>query len=68
VLDQFGRNLTAGAREGKLDPVIGREKEIERVMQVLSRSQDFEKAAALRDTEKQLIDKKRPATWTSWPR
>ncbi len=37
VLDQFGRNLTMAAREGKLDPVIGREKEIERVMQVLSR-------------------------------
>jgi ATP-dependent Clp protease ATP-binding subunit ClpC len=37
VLDQFGRNLTAAAREGKLDPVIGREIEIERVMQVLSR-------------------------------
>jgi len=37
VLDQFGRNLTVAAREGKLDPVIGREKEIERVMQVLSR-------------------------------
>jgi ATP-dependent Clp protease ATP-binding subunit ClpC len=37
VLDQFGRNLTADAREGKLDPVIGREKEIERVMQVLCR-------------------------------
>ena len=37
MLDQFGRNLTAGAREGKLDPVIGREKEIERVMQVLCR-------------------------------
>jgi ATP-dependent Clp protease ATP-binding subunit ClpC len=37
VLDQFGRNLTALARDGKLDPVIGREKEIERVMQVLSR-------------------------------
>ncbi len=37
VLDQFGRNLTAAAREGKLDPVIGREREIERVMQVLSR-------------------------------
>src|SRR5213592_4913358 len=37
ILDQFGRNLTAAAREGKLDPVIGREKEIERVMQVLSR-------------------------------
>src|SRR5512139_689588 len=32
VLDQFGRNLTQAAREGKLDPVIGREKEIERVM------------------------------------
>ncbi|ACZ20469.1 ATPase with chaperone activity, ATP-binding subunit [Sanguibacter keddieii DSM 10542] len=37
VLDQFGRNLTQAAREGKLDPVIGRAKEIERVMQVLSR-------------------------------
>jgi ATP-dependent Clp protease ATP-binding subunit ClpC len=37
VLDQFGRNLTQLAREGKLDPVIGREKEIERVMQILSR-------------------------------
>jgi ATP-dependent Clp protease ATP-binding subunit ClpC len=37
VLDQFGRNLTQAAREGQLDPVIGRVKEIERVMQVLSR-------------------------------
>ncbi|PWJ53286.1 ATP-dependent Clp protease ATP-binding subunit ClpC [Quadrisphaera granulorum] len=37
VLDQFGRNLTQAAREGKLDPVIGRAKEVERVMQVLSR-------------------------------
>ena len=37
VLDQFGRNLTQAAREGKLDPVIGRETEIERVMQILSR-------------------------------
>src|SRR4026207_2181968 len=37
VLDQFGRNLTQLARESKLDPVIGRSKEIERVMQVLSR-------------------------------
>ncbi|HEX9375141.1 MAG TPA: ATP-dependent Clp protease ATP-binding subunit, partial [Actinomycetota bacterium] len=37
VLDQFGRNLTQLARDSKLDPVIGREKEIERVMQVLSR-------------------------------
>jgi ATP-dependent Clp protease ATP-binding subunit ClpC len=37
VLDQFGRNLTQLARDHKLDPVIGRDKEIERVMQVLSR-------------------------------
>ena len=37
VLDQFGRNLTQAAREGKLDPVIGRELEVERVMQILSR-------------------------------
>ncbi len=37
VLDQFGRNLTQLAREKKLDPVIGRSDEIERVMQVLSR-------------------------------
>jgi ATP-dependent Clp protease ATP-binding subunit ClpC len=37
VLDQFGRNLTQLAREHKLDPVIGREREMERVLQVLSR-------------------------------
>ncbi len=37
VLDQFGRNLTQYAREGKLDPLVGRDKEVERVMQVLSR-------------------------------
>ncbi len=37
VLDQFGRNLTQAARDSQLDPVIGREKEIERVMQILSR-------------------------------
>ena len=37
VLDQFGRNLTQLARDTKLDPVVGRDKEIERVMQVLSR-------------------------------
>ena len=37
VLDQFGRNLTQAAKEGKLDPVVGREQEIERIMQVLSR-------------------------------
>ena len=37
VLDQFGQNLTQSAREGKLDPVIGRDEEIRRTMQVLSR-------------------------------
>ncbi|WP_349827193.1 ATP-dependent Clp protease ATP-binding subunit [Brevibacterium litoralis] len=37
VLDQFGRNLTAAAREGKLDPVVGRQDQMTRVMQVLSR-------------------------------
>jgi len=37
ILDQFGRNLTSAAATGKLDPVIGRTSEIERVMQILSR-------------------------------
>ena len=37
ALNEFGRDLTVQAREGRLDPVIGREKEIERVIQVLSR-------------------------------
>ena len=37
ILDQYGKNLTQAAAEGKLDPVIGREREIERVMQILSR-------------------------------
>ncbi|RRO13975.1 ATP-dependent Clp protease ATP-binding subunit [Flavobacteriaceae bacterium 14752] len=37
VLDNFGRDLTAMAEEGKLDPVVGRQKEIERVSQILSR-------------------------------
>ncbi len=37
TLDQVSRDLTAAAREGKLDPVIGRDKEIERVIQILSR-------------------------------
>ncbi|WP_320673161.1 ATP-dependent Clp protease ATP-binding subunit [Patulibacter defluvii] len=37
VLDQFGRDLTKLAAEGKLDPVVGRETEIERIMQILSR-------------------------------
>ena len=37
VLDQFGCNLTQAAKDGKLDPVVGRESEVERIMQVLSR-------------------------------
>ncbi|MFM8810978.1 MAG: ATP-dependent Clp protease ATP-binding subunit [Actinomycetota bacterium] len=37
ILDQFGRNLTQLARDNKLDPVIGRHREMERVMQILSR-------------------------------
>jgi ATP-dependent Clp protease ATP-binding subunit ClpC len=37
LLDQFGRNLTKQSTEGKLDPVVGRQTEIERVMQILSR-------------------------------
>ncbi len=39
LLDQFGRNLTKLAEDGKLDPVIGRETEIERIMQILARRQ-----------------------------
>ncbi len=39
LLDQFGRNLTKLASEGKLDPTIGRDTEIERIMQILSRRQ-----------------------------
>lgn len=37
ILDEYGRNLTRYAKEGKLDPVIGRAKEIERIMQILTR-------------------------------
>ena len=37
IRDRFGTNLTQEAREGKLDPVIGREKEISRMMEILSR-------------------------------
>src|SRR5438034_1783397 len=37
LLDQFGRNLTKLAADGKLDPVVGRESDIERIMQILSR-------------------------------
>ncbi|MGI6754645.1 MAG: ATP-dependent Clp protease ATP-binding subunit [Atopobiaceae bacterium] len=39
VLEQYGRNLTKQAQDGKLDPVIGRDREVERIMQVLARRQ-----------------------------
>jgi ATP-dependent Clp protease ATP-binding subunit ClpC len=39
LLDQFGRNFTKQAQEGKLDPVVGRQNEIERIMQILARRQ-----------------------------
>src|SRR6267154_1449693 len=39
LLDQFGRNFTKQAQEGKLDPVVGRQTEIERIMQILARRQ-----------------------------
>ena len=37
LVDQYGRDLTAMAREGRIDPVVGREREIERLVQILSR-------------------------------
>jgi ATP-dependent Clp protease ATP-binding subunit ClpC len=56
VLDQFGRNLTQNAREKKLDPVIGRARETERVMQVLSRR-----------TKNSPVSARRPSS-RGWPR
>ena len=62
VLDQFGRNLTQQAREKKLDPVIGRAKEIERVMQVLSRRQKNNPVLVGEPGSA------RPPWWRAWPR
>ena len=63
VLDQFGRNLTQLARDKKLDPVIGRDRETERVMQVLS-------AAAPRTTRCWSASpaSARPPSSRAWPR
>ena len=61
VLDQFGRNLTQLAREGKLDPVIGREKEIERVMQVLSPPHQEQPGADRRARRRQDRHRRGPA-------
>ncbi len=45
VLDNFGRDLTEMAEEGKLDPVVGREKEIERVSQIFEPTQKEQSAS-----------------------
>lgn len=60
VLDQFGRNLTQAAKDGKLDPVVGRDSEIERIMQVLS--------AVPRTTRFSLVSLVlvRPQLWRAW--
>src|SRR5438309_1906641 len=57
VLDQFGRNLTQLARENKLDPVIGREKEIERVMPMLARGELQTIGATTRDEYRKHLEK-----------
>ena len=53
LLDQFGRNLTKLAAEGKLDPVVGRETEIERIMQILSRRTEEQPGADRRAGRRQ---------------
>ena len=65
VLDQFGRNLTQLARDKKLDPVIGREKEIERVMQVLSAPHQEQPGADRRARRRQDRDRRGPRAATS---
>ena len=60
ALAQFGRDLTAAAKEGKLDPVIGRTKEIQRVIQILSRRTKI-RASARPPLSKVLLRRSFPA-------
>jgi len=61
TVDQLGINLTEAARLGKLDPVIGREKEIERVIQILSRA----RRTTLRSSASRELA--RPRSRRAWP-
>ncbi len=71
VLDQFGRNLTQHARDGKLDPTIGRDREIDRVIQILSRRKKNNpvligepgvgKTAIAEGLAQRIVDKRAPA-------
>jgi hypothetical protein len=62
ALDTFGRDLTELAREGKLDPVIGREQEIERVIQILSAAPRTTRCCSARPASA------RPRSSRAWPR
>ena len=59
VLDNFGRDLTAMAEEGKLDPVVGREKEIQRVSQILSRRKEKQSFTHWRTWSRQISHRRR---------
>ena len=60
ILDQFGRNLTQLAREHKLDPMIGRTRELERVMQILSPAHEEQPGAHRRAGRRQDRDRRGP--------
>src|SRR5260370_12403801 len=73
VLDQFGKNLTEAAREGEIDPVMGVEKEVERVLEVLSRRTDHNpvlvgdpgvgKTAVVRELARKIAHGEVPERW-----
>jgi len=58
TLDKFSRNLTQAAREGKLDPIYGREEEISRLIQILCR----------RTKNNPVLMSERPPSWKAWRR